>query len=340
MREISMRDASDARLLGRCLSRADGYEMGWTGAGVEVIFRGTCLWAQIERSERGEYEPWMMTQIDGAPVARYPLAKGCAWYPIVQNMASDQSRMIGIIKESQAMEAPVILRALRFDGELFAPQPRRYKLEFIGDSLTTGEGAVGPVGNGEWLTMWMSAHFNYTNYICEALNAERRVLSQSGWGVFCDWQGVRENALPAVYHRICAPCGQTQAYDFSAWQPDAVIVNLLTNDGNALQSAAGRGESAGTLRLQIIDAGVRFLRQIRQINPKAHIVWAYGMCGHQMLPVLRKIEDEYKKTGDERFDVVVLPKARADELGAHEHPGIKSHQKCADRLVRHLRAVL
>ena len=82
--------------------------------------------------------------------------------------------------------------------------------------------------------------------VSDALSAEYRVVSQSGWGIVTGWDGIVENKIPPYYKQVCglltgernASLGALEDYDFKAWQPDAVIINLGTNDATAIQSAA------------------------------------------------------------------------------------------------------
>ena len=85
--------------------------------------------------------------------------------------------------------------------------------------------------------------------------------------------------------------------DFTSWQPDAVLVNLGTNDAFAFQSKAWVDEGTGETFEQKLnpdgsyeaeslarfeDAVYNFLVVLRRDNPHAHIVWLYGMIGRTM----------------------------------------------------------
>lgn len=61
------------------------------------------------------------------------------------------------------------------------PEPK-YRLEFVGDSITSGEGTVGAVYEEDWISAFFSAENTYPRMVADALSAEYRVISQSGWG--------------------------------------------------------------------------------------------------------------------------------------------------------------
>ena len=85
--------------------------------------------------------------------------------------------------------------------------------------------------------MFFSAENNYAVMTGRAMNADIRVISQSGWGVGCGWNNDPASSIPPVYEKVCglltgeknAELGAHQLNDFTAWQPDYVFVNLGTN---------------------------------------------------------------------------------------------------------------
>lgn len=115
------------------------------------------------------------------------------------------------------------------DGEFLVLPDPEYRLEFVGDSITSGEGTMGPVGEEDWISAFFSAENTYPRMVSDALSAEYRVVSQSGWGIVTGWDGIVENKIPPYYKQVCglltgernASLGALEDYDFKAWQPDA-----------------------------------------------------------------------------------------------------------------------
>ena len=174
------------RLLGRMDLSRTPLALDWTGSGLECMFRGSDLWVELEAPALAPVM-WMIVLSDGAPVARFPVEPGIRFYPLVLGMSPENARVVTLMKETQCMpdqpEATVLLHSLRIDGELTELPAREHRIEFVGDSLTSGEGALAARDNMEWVTLWFTARGNYSWYACDALNAERSILSQSGWGV-------------------------------------------------------------------------------------------------------------------------------------------------------------
>ncbi|KAF6590638.1 GDSL family lipase, partial [Paenibacillus sp. EKM208P] len=78
--------------------------------------------------------------------------------------------------------------------------------------------------------MLFTALRNYTAITAEALNADYRVLSQSGWGVLTSWDNNPHANIPAYYEQVCGvltgerneALGAFSDHDFTPWQPDVV----------------------------------------------------------------------------------------------------------------------
>lgn len=114
-------------------------------------------------------------------------------------------------------------------------------------------------------------------------------------------------------------------------RPAAAFKQTLADDGSFAPADAAR-----------LAAAVRnFLALVRKHNPHAVIVWAYGMLGSGLLPLLRDGLDQYRTvSGDERVYLLELPEARGDTIGARQHPGAAAHRAAANCLAEFLRSVL
>jgi lysophospholipase L1-like esterase len=231
----------------------------------------------------------------------------------------------------------------------------------LGDSITSGEGDIG--GGAfpwDWCSMIFSAENNYAVMVGEAMNADIRVLSQSGWGVGSAWNNNPHEAIPPVYEFVCGllngekneALGAHAPNDFAAWQPDVICINLGTNDGGAFSQPAWQnaqtGESFrnrtnedGSLNeadvRRFIDTAKAFLYKLRRCNPQAKLLWIYGMLGDLMAPALRTAVAEYRaESGDENAGFLLLTDDLAGR-GARNHPGVTAHALAAAELTAYLK---
>ena len=80
-----------------------------------------------------------------------------------------------------------------------------------------------------------------------------------------------------------------------------------------------------------------FLKILRKNNPKAHIVWAYGMLGSEMnLPICDGINRYVKETNDNNVAFLNLPDTTDETVGSFGHPGMVSQKVAADVLTVYL----
>jgi len=297
-----------------------------------------CTEIEVEiNCEYGAHSPWMGVLVDGAPVGRFPLRQGRHWYLALAGMDPAFPHEIAIVRDSQPVpEDPaqqfIRLENVRVAGEALPCTQPAMVIEFAGDSLTSGEGTQGPNGAHEWRMAYMSSMNTYAQMVCCALNAEARVISQSGWGIHAAWDGDETRCIPLIYDQICATDDSgKKPYDFAARPADWVVINLGTNDGAPL-ARLPRGERKA-YRAAFYQDALAFLKQIRRLNPSAHILWAYGMCGR---PLEKEVQQAVLDAQDEKTHYLRVPRCREDEIGSRQHPGQASHRRVAQAIVEYI----
>ena len=143
---------------------------------------------------------------------------------------------------------------------------------------------------------------------------------------------------------------------FDQWQPDAIIVNLGTNDCSAFEQPAftvpetgevfkQRKNDDGSFNAEDVarfeKAVVDFLYILRRNNPNAHIIWTYGMLGYNLsLPIAHAINTYRTESGDIKAYFLQAPNTTEETIGSRFHPGEKSHARAAKVLEEYLRELL
>ncbi len=335
--------SENVRLLGRMDAAQDPICLDWTGSGFEVNFRGGELWAELEATADAP-DMWAAACVDGYPVARFMVEKARRWYPLVHGMDKTLSRTVTLMKETQCMpfapEATVKVHGLRHDGELLPLPEPALRIEFIGDSLTSAEGALAPKDNTEWIPLWFTACGNYSHYACRELNAERRVLSQSGHGVCWDYLGNAEGNMADDYGLIVGRLkgeaaesrGCRKPYDFAAWKADVVCIRLLSNDVGGMK----RLEKAEELTPALIDGAAGFIKKVRSCNPEAHIIWILP-GSHSMPEIGVAAVERCRAEGMQKLSCFTLPDYGPDELGARSHPNAAYNERAGRILAGEIR---
>ena len=322
--------------MGRAANGAEGIDFFWSASGFEVNSNGSELWAQIA-SDYDKFEVWISVWLNGVQTARLMLNKGTNDVCLYRNLPAAKAKNIRVYKETQAMgdddKHRFLLKSLSTDGDLLPVTPQPLRIEFIGDSITSGEGTVGAKGETDWTSIFFGATKTWAFKLARMVGADFNVISQSGWGVVCGYDGNLSHALPKYYGEVCSVAnrfGGEREWDFSNFEPDWVIVNLGTNDQNPCQSRPDIAE--------IFEAGViSFLTKIRAGNPKAKIVWCYGMIGHILAEQIERAVDAYKKqSGDKDVQYILLPEIDMEKTGALSHPTEAQQQEAADYLRSHI----
>jgi lysophospholipase L1-like esterase len=342
----------------------------WTASGIECRIKAPELWVELE-SDYSLYEPWVSVRLNGRQIARFMVEKGRRWYCLYRNFPDGSEKTVQLLKDTQAMsddpEHILLLHAVgTSENAVFLPLPQKnLTIEFAGDSITTGEGLAGAPCEMDWNTPWMATDADYARLTADALNADFRIVSQSGWGIVSGWDNNVRHTIPRYYRQICGlvpgpryeSLGAHDVYDFSAHPADIVIINLGTNDYAAFNQPAWTDKTDGAVYKMHADSGGRplpgdaqkvaegvkyFLRVVRECNPRAFIIWCYGMCSIQYLaPYIRQAAEEYSaEAHDSRVGIVELPSMdmeTADEHGSHAHPGSVTHRRAADRLIAYIR---
>lgn len=369
MQEYSIKEVKELHVFGRTTQERNPLTLFWTASGMECNVMAKELWVEVE-ADYELYEPWISFVLDGAQIGRQMLQKGRYWIPVFRNLDASIMRNIRIYRDIQAMSGDHLcllqIHALRIDGQ-FCPLPEKScRIEFIGDSITSGEGCVGAQKEMDWGSLVFSSVQNYATLTANALHADYHVISQSGWGVLSSWDGNPACNLPDYYEQICGllPANGTRyqelgAYEknpFTLWEPDIIVINLGTNDvcsfsqpsayydknGNLfdqIQNADGTYQQASVARLQ--QAIIRFLKQVRRCNSNAYIVWAYGMLGNALSDDFAQAVCKYQaETSDSNVSYLELDSATPDTYGSREHPGIQCHKQAAEKLISFIKSRL
>ncbi|MBR5109502.1 MAG: hypothetical protein IK099_04845 [Clostridia bacterium] len=331
----------DARFLtvGRHDPKEERQNLWWSGSGVRVRLACTRLDVEVA-STAADHAQWLGVLVDGAPVARFPLARGTHTYTALAGLDSQFSHEITVLRDTQPSydeAGPVILNAALTDGAPEAPKPRPLLIEFIGDSLTVGEGTMGPYGGAEWRMLFVSHMPAFPTLAAEELKAEKRVVALGGWGAARSWDNQPESRIGRIYGQLCAvtPGGEAPA-PADERKADAVVINLGTNDSSALTKV--EAAELPLVRAELRTRAVELMEAVRARYPQAVILWAYGMCGHPVEDILRGAVADVRENGDANVHYLSLSEARS--LGSRMHPSRDAHRQAAGEIAEELKKLL
>ncbi|MFC2600845.1 MAG: GDSL-type esterase/lipase family protein [Treponema lecithinolyticum] len=238
--------------------------------------------------------------------------------------------------------------------KLFLPLPKKKLMfEFVGDSITSGEGLEQYVHTKTWSPEKQGLRGHFALLLAERFNADISVLAQSGWGLTAGWNNDPACVMPPVYTKVCAlakgtknkTSGADEEWDFSKRSADAVFINLGTNDEFALDQPAWQDPvllreyklTRGIDEDRIQKTLISFIRTIRQCNRSALVFVCYGMVLTGFTDVFEAAVSRYcGETQDSNVFFVRLPAVDKEDALSGGHPGPVCHKRAADVLTEEL----
>jgi len=341
----------------------------WSASGIEFCTNASELWVQVS-SDYSVNEIYLAVQISGYTIARFMAPKEKTWICVAKNLNPQEKNNISIIKDSQpsAFDPNHIVQihqiAVTKNAEFFQVPKKDCFIEFIGDSITSGEGLCGRPEAPEWISSYISVSNNYAMQIAKIKNAEIGIISQCGWGITRGWDSNINSNIPSHYQNVCSifnspmqkELGSCQEYDFSK-KADFVVVNLGTNDNSSFNNPWTDEPTGKVYQYQVNDDGTvaesskkeiyegikKFLYQIRKNNPSAKILWVWGMLKLDKIPaILQNAMEDYKKeSGDKNvfsleLDAMEDVENHLLDKGSRWHPGPKTHELAAKKISQNL----
>jgi lysophospholipase L1-like esterase len=245
--------------------------------------------------------------------------------------------IVEIYRRGEASFGPVVLRSVEVDaGQLLAPPPARARrIEIFGDSITCGYGNEGTTANCPFSADTENHYLSYGALLARSFEAELSIVAWSGKGVVSNYGGDTSTTLPQMVDRA-VPTSDLSVWDYSlASAPQAVIINLSTNDYSTDNDPSD---------LEFVATYVAMLETIRARYPDAFILCTLGpMLSGTDLAVARANIDaavnERLQAGDLRVQSFEL-QANNPNPGCDYHPNLSTHAAMADELSVPLKAAL
>ncbi|MET0357732.1 MAG: SGNH/GDSL hydrolase family protein [Cellvibrio sp.] len=310
-------------------SRAEAPQISWPGTSVTGNFTGKYLSVTLDDQLGKNYFNVFIDNNFQRPVV-VKAERGEKNYLIAENLAPGKHTFL-LTKRTEGEEGATTIKGFVLaDGEKLLDPPARLqrKIEFFGDSITSGMGNESPDEGPDDLLKDKNNFMAYDAITARNLNAELHVTSQSGIGIMISWFPF---IMPQFYDQLSAVGNNDTRWDFSRWTPDVVVINLFQND-SWLTDREHRLNPNPTDE-QRIQAYVNFVKTIRSKYPTAFIVCALGSMdatkpGSKWPGYITAAVSRLKQENPaEKMDTIFF-----EYTGYEAHPRVKHHQVNAAKL--------
>ena len=204
--------------------------------------------------------------------------------------------------------------SITYTGTLGEPETKALRMEFIGDSITVGEGAYGWFNNsdGRNYVRYQNSMTGYAAQTAKLLDTDFSMLAHCG---------ATTEGMLGVYNNA------NSDYTNDAGRKDIVVINLGTNDVGWRNESDLSEEYIAELRLTVKN----MIQAVIDKNGKdVCIVWCYGMMFDNCLSM---IEQAVNETAPEGSNVFFCDLSAAKDNGGYgEHPSLAGHTAAAEIL--------
>ncbi len=300
---------SEVLWFGRTYSDNGAYFFNWSASGFSFNFKGTGATATFVSSDANDQnDAFLKVYVDGVEQEDIRLTSTSHTVVLAKDLDPEKTHRIRVEKRTNARSSSAALTELVLaDGGIkLEPDTKREKLiEFIGDSLTVGYATLATASSTAWSTSTEDCSKTYTKQIADYFGADYNVIAISGRGIVRNTGGDTDKLMGVIYPEVDLYNDPGKAYGFER-QPDAIVINLGTND------ASGNN---GSLTAAEFKAGLKtFLKQVREKNPNAEIIYAYGLTTKKWAPQMQEVIAELNAEGDNKISFLELKICIAKEM--------------------------
>lgn len=317
--------------IGRFSSAGNGrYRFDWSGSTIRAGFNGTGIAVKLtmEIPPNGEDKnDYLNISVDGGTSRVLTVQQGKTHYVLAEGLPSGH-HYVEIVKRTEGQFGSL----LRFDGFDYgdgeaAAAPRSFsrRIEVFGDSISAGYGNEGY--RPGFRLKEENASQTYGAIAAKLLNAECSIVALSGYGCSIGVGGYTDTVIPrffesALFHDVNA------RGDFPNSAPDAVVINLGTNDYRT------QGVFSETNYYQ---AYLDFVAAIRGKYPNTYIVCMTGGGGTtQNISVLQRVIDTTIHT-TKNSRIGLFEGELSAATGSDGHPSAYGHRIVGEQLAAFLR---
>lgn len=302
--------------------------LSWPSTSIKANFTGSSLAITLDDQVGKNFYNVI---VDGQD--QYPFVIACQPGEVTYQISTslgDGAHSVEIFKRTEGKEGSTVFKGLTLasGGTLLAPPKRAMRrIEFYGDSITSGAGNEAADNASDKLASEKNSYLSYASFTARALDAEYHMISRSSIGIMASWFDFQ---MPDYFDQLSAVGDNDSHWNFQQWTPDVVVVNLMQND-SWLVDDARRVKSIPT-DAQRIQAYTDFINTVRRQYPNALIVCALGSMdavkrGSKWPGYIGSAVENIQQNTDQKIVTLFF-----DYTGYEKHPRIYQHHDNAKKL--------
>jgi lysophospholipase L1-like esterase len=322
------------RIVGRTApgTSAGSVRFEWSGVSIAARFTGTQV--SIQLSDANNQNEFAVV-VDSTVRAKVVTVNGQTTYPLVTGLAAGTHDLL-VWRRTEAKWGPTDflgLTGFSAGGGLLPPPPApAHQMEIIGDSITAGVGIeqVGPCTGTE---LNENNYLAYGSVAARALGADLVTIAWQGIGMYRNYNQMAPVAgdptMPQRYD-FSIPTANT-AWNFALYQPQAVVINLTSNDFSVF----------GDPGASYVNTYVSFIQHLRGKYPNAYFfcVIEWSSAASNSATDTNQIVNLVRQSGDARIEAFDI-RPFANGNACEGHPDTAGGQAMGTGLATEIRRVL
>jgi hypothetical protein len=286
-------------------SNSENYHSYWGGAYFKIKFNGNQLVINLAQSVN------IYVKIDNNSEVLYEKANGSV--NITPDALSDGVHEVQVIAKFQDDEIELTGLEMNSEGELLQAEISTQWVEFIGDSITSGDQtSKGNTSAYGWL-------------VGESLGIKHTQISYCGIplvnGNYYNYVGAPKIGMESAYFNLKQPNHQLNVdWNFGQKIPNLIVINIGTND-------IWLNVTPSNFKLRY----TLFIQKIRQKLPKVNIVLMIPFSGAYQNEIRDMIKNEF--SADQQIKIIETQGwLTTTDFADGAHPNDNGHKIVAEKL--------
>lgn len=309
---------------------------------VELSFSGDSCQVLLKNLNAGEHN-YVSLELDGEYWGRVRLESDSMMFHTIVASTAAEEHSLKIYKATEAQNGNIAFGGVKTMGLNALPEAPRRKIEFIGNSITSGMGIDWkeiPCDSGVWYDQH-NAYWAYGPRVARELDASFMLSSVSGIGMYRNWNSLSP-VMPDVYKNMYLNTDDSRPWTFSAFTPDLVSICLGTND---FSEGDGINERLPFDSTRFVDSYIDFVSTVYSKYPDAQLClltspMVSGENGQLFVSCLMAVQQYFSEQRPDRKKIAVYDFESFSPQGCGHHPDKEDHQQMAANLVPFYREVM